>query len=342
MRRTMLSVCENIPGYEITHNAGMIHSCASTKIPYADSMNQSDDQLLEETIGKLKEQALKKLKAQLKPLRCNAMRSVRFDVEPLSLHHGMLVVVHAQADAVHALSEESQDITMDEINHYYACMERYVPLLEDIAAHYDEDALWDEKLKAAAQEIIAEGFCSQLLEYMFHCVKKAMKLGFPAVFAQYFECCDSSQLTRVFFAHMHAMKPQELLEFRTLEGFKPLIQSVAKHLSYEDLYAELKKEDDYMDIVILHPLLEAPKYSFTTEEIRHINKIISRLKSRYYHASIELKRLSREDKICRCGRILIGNSDCGCGSRTKINQASYQRKLNIIARLEKIRDYANK
>ena len=94
--------------------------------------------------------------------------------------------------------------------------------------------------------------------------------------------------------------------------------------------------------IILHPLLAGYKQVYTKEDHKVIPMIINQLKQTYYHESIDANILSKDDKICRCGRILFNGANCSCGARTKINLASYVYKEKVIQHLTQIQLYLDK
>lgn len=295
---------------------------------------------IEDEIEKVKQACIKDLSVKAQNAHCDTLYDVRFESSLLYSNDERLLMIHATA-SIGLRNFENEVILGSEIHSYEVALKEYQERIDvlkrDYAYHHQK-----EPLLQFIQECAGQGIGDELLKDLFPLVIDCLDLGFIKTFETYFNQCSTSLLESIFFTHMRSYQGEHLLGLRRKEGFIELIQYMSQRMSLIKIYEELVKQNDYLDIIILHPLLSGYKQVYTKEDQNIIPMIIDQLKQTYYHESIDVNILSKDDKICRCGRILFNGANCSCGARTKINLASYIYKEKVIQHLTQIKHYLDK
>ena len=296
--------------------------------------------MLEKTMEQMKEECLNELIKKAQKAHCDTLYDVHYEWSPFYSGVKTMMMVHAYA-SIGIRKFESSTLLGNDVYIYEKCLmesqKRFNEILRDYEYNHDMHPFLQ-----FVSECKETNVCDDLCKDVFHMMMSLLEEGFPTIFEEYLDLCSQENIEVIFFAHMHATRGEQLLELRRKIGFKPLIQYLSRRISLTRIYSELKRKDDYLDIVVLHPLLAGYTYLYHQEDQLIIPKIIQILKQSYYHESIDVKILSKEDKVCRCGRILLNGSNCTCGARTKINISSYIYKQNVLEHLENVQNYLGK
>lgn len=331
---------------QLSYLGGIVSSSAVVGTSVSDfSMTGSEvlgvrNPVLERHIEQVKKDCLQDLCNQAKKNQCDTLYDLHYECCPLTCGTKTMLVVNAYA----SIGIRNFEVSMIEGYDVYT-YEKTLNEYQERICQITRDLEFDDNLEPFIRFVETcsnANVCDELLKDIFAIMMKTLHHGFSPIIETYFNQCSTAMMEMVFFAHMHANHGEKLLELRRKEGFTHLIQYMCKRISYQKILQELKRGDEYLDILVLHPLLAGYKQFYNKDDQAMIPHIIEQLKKTYYHESIDTTRLSKEDKICRCGRILFNGANCSCGARTKINLASYLYKEKVIKHLEMIAQYLEK
>lgn len=295
---------------------------------------------IEEEIEKVKQACIKDLSIKAQNAHCDTLYDIRFESSLLYSNDNRLLMIQATA-SMGIRNFENEIVLGSEMQRYETALVEYQERVKRVRRDFEYNHQKEPVLQFM-QECAGQGIGDELLKDLFPLVVDCLDGGFAKTFEGYFNQCSLALLESIFFNQMRSYQGEQLLTLRRKEGFLAMIQYMSQRISLVKIYEELAKQNDYLDIIILHPLLAGYKQVYTKEDHKVIPMIINQLKQTYYHESIDANILSKDDKICRCGRILFNGANCSCGARTKINLASYVYKEKVIQHLTQIQLYLDK
>ena len=362
----LITTTDIIQGHEIDEYCGYINATATIGTGFFTEWASSISDLfgtksyaIDNKITEIKNSVIYELESKAINLKCNAIVGLSVDVDEISSGNNMMFTVTASGTAVKINDLNTKfniEIPIKEqvIDGDYLCKiivdgEKCITQLLDLKSGFlnlnkDANTLITE-FNNISEEIVKKQLYNQAFSNYIDCFMYALFSTETKVVTQYSYIILNNYDSKVVLSKVMDILVnkfsdyQNLIRLKNSLNFKNFIQYLLEICSFKDIYEYMFKVNNNIIVLIFYPMLCMFRDQYTYGDIEYIDKIIHRLKERYYNEEILDKYVELNERICVCGKLLNVNGVCSCGKSDSITVNTFRQKCKSIDILTSVSEH---
>lgn len=300
--------------------------------------------MIENKIHVIKQEVKRKLIEKAIRLRCNAIIGLSIDVDEISSNQKMIFMVTAAGTAVRCKKKtddsQSSKITGEYLNRKLYLVEEYKQRLSafqviDSASLDTLNTITNEIIQRNLYDLLEDAYICCLLEF---CLQLKGSQVFNDDIMEVLNSMNTEVLSRAFLDNTLSMSEnkEKILGFRKTGSYETFCKFFSAIMPLSLICDYLQKGNDFFNVIVIFPLLKGFKDYYEKDDTERIDKIIHNLKMEFWDENLCKETLTADSRVCECGKLVMKNTSCDCGSTRTISASTFKDKVSVINQLELI------